>query len=459
MRGCRVKHNENDKHDEKLDHADEASEESKRNEDISQIDANGPDGAGDDTVSTDEAAIPGALDRRDADHTAKAPEVHTDIETLPPLEDAHAEIDDDEDSSWDGKPKRYKTVLAVFSTFLIMFCLVVGVGVGFAGYVAKMLSPTESSDVAVRITIPSGSNSSKIASILEEHGLIRHGKIFGYYLRYKDEGKLFQAGTYDMFAGMEIDEIIDKLNRGDTVQIEMIRFTIQEGLTISQMADKLSEDGYINRDKFLDLVAEPKNSGSSSAYIKHIPDNPLLRVPMEGYLFPETYELVKGSNEQEIIQRMSAELDRKLATLPVGWEIQLEELDMSFHEMMTIASMIEREVVVDAERSIVSGIIQNRLQEGMLLQIDATVQYALGEHRDIVSTEDTRYDDPYNTYVVQGLPPGPIAAPGILSIRAALYPETTDYFYYVTKKDGTYEHYFAKTYEEHLRNDRKSRNN
>lgn len=407
-------------------------------------------------VDDETAYMTGQSEEEAADH-ANSQENNIEAEDV---EEDEAAVPYSDDSDWDGTPKRYKTVLAVFSTFLIMFCLVAGIGIGVVAYGLKMLTPTEPGDEPVRITIPAGSSSSRIAVILEENGLIRHQKMFGYYLRYKNEGRQFQAGTYDMYPGMEIDDIIDQLNRGDTVKIEMIRFTIQEGLTVQQIAEKLSEEGHIDAEVFLDLMHNPSAIQSSSNYLKHIPtDAPDLRVPLEGYLFPETYEMKKGSSEQEIVQRLTQELDRKLATLPVGWEAQLDELGLTFHEMMTIASMIEREVVVDAERSIVSGVIHNRIKLSMPLQIDATVQYALGEHREIVSIEDTKYESPYNTYAVQGLPPGPIAAPGIKSIRAALYPEDTEYLYYVTKKDGTHEHYFAKTYEQHQRNINLSKNN
>lgn len=357
----------------------------------------------------------------------------------------------------DVQPKKLKTALAVFSTFLVLFCLGAGVVLGMINYVLQALSPTEADGTVVQIEIPAGSNSTKIARILEEHGIIRDYEMFGYYLRYKNEGRTFKAGLYEMETGMSLDDIIAKLNAGDTVKIEMVRFTIPEGFTVVQMADRLSEEGLVDRDQFMQLLQQPERF--TSPLLAEIPDDPNLVYKLEGYLFPETYEMKKGSSEQEMIQRMIDELERKLATLPVGWESQLETLGISLHDLLTIASMIEREVVVDHERAIVSGIIQNRLNIPMLLQIDATVQYALGEHRDTVLLPDLEVDSPYNTYTVLGLPPGPIAAPGLSAIRAALYPEETEYLYYVTKKDGTYEHYFAKTYEEHLRNKKMSENN
>ena len=134
------------------------------------------------------------------------------------------------------------------------------------------------------------------------------------------------------------------------------------------------------------------------------------------------------------------------------WQARAKELGYTPLEIVTIASMIERETSVDFERPIVAGVIYNRLEQGMMLQIDATIQYALGEQKDRLLYSDLEIDSPYNTYKIQGLPPGPIACPGAACIEAALYPEESDYLYYRTKNDGTGEHYFAETYEEHLAN-------
>jgi len=374
-------------------------------------------------------------------------------------ETEYDEVTEYEDDEGDliKKPSIGRTIFRVFSTILVILCLIAGVGMGIGAFVLKELSPVEASEELVRFTIPAGSNSTRIAGILEENNLIRNEKLFTYYLRYKSEGRFFQAGLYDMYPGITLDEIINKLNSGDTVQIEMVRFTIPEGYTLIQMADKLSEEGLVDRDVFMTLLEDPELY--STRYVGHIPDDPELMYPMEGYLFPDTYEVKKGSTEQEIIERMLKELDNKLDTLAVGWENQLEVLGLNFHEMLTIASLIEREVVVREEGPIVSGVIQNRLEISMPLQIDATVLYALGEHRDTVYFADLEVDNPYNTYKVGGIPPGPIASPSLQAIRAALYPEDTRYFYYVTKKDGTQGHYFGVTLEDHNRNIQRSNQN
>ncbi|MFS1513809.1 endolytic transglycosylase MltG [Chengkuizengella sp. SCS-71B] len=348
--------------------------------------------------------------------------------------------------------KKVKIIMAIIS---IIIFLIVGVVAGGVFYGYSSLQPVEAQDENIRFIVETGMNSKQIANRLEEEGLIRNQTSFTYYLKFKGEGQRFQAGEYEMKPGITIDDIIQKLNNGETV-VDTIQFTIPEGYTLSQIADKLSQEELVNIDVLHELLLQPELFSSQS--IKKIPEDENLKHVLEGYLFPETYEMKADSSEQEIIERMLLELDRKLKTLPENWEEQLETQGINFHEMMTIASLIEREVVVDEERKTVAGVIYNRIRDNSIkLEIDATVQYALEEPKERLLYEDLKIESPYNTYFVEGLPPGPIASPSILSIEAALYPEKTSYYYYVTKKDGSQEHLFSETYEGHLQNIKKSK--
>ncbi|OMF31745.1 aminodeoxychorismate lyase [Paenibacillus sp. FSL H8-0548] len=331
--------------------------------------------------------------------------------------------------------------------------IIIGAG-SAAFYVWSSLKPTAAGEVQ-KIDIPKGSSANEVADLLEQQGLIKNSFIFKYYLKLNDQGTRFQAGIYELSPGMDKDAIIAKLNAGDTVAAETIRFTIPEGFTVLQMADKLAAENLINKETFISLVASQTNWGDVEA-VRSIPESDKLHQRLEGYLFPETYEMKKESTEEDIIKRMASELDRKLASLPEGWMDVLDERKISFHELLTIASLVEREVVVDEERALVAGIIYNRLADGMMLQIDATVQYSLDKPKERLYEKDLLVESPYNTYKVDGLPPGPIASPSFDSIEAALYPEKSDYLFYVTKKDGSQSHLFAKTYKEHLRNIEKS---
>lgn len=348
---------------------------------------------------------------------------------------------------------KVKRVL-IFWSILLLFLS--GIVLGFGAFIINALQPIEI-DEEVTFVIESGTHSSTIADKLEEAGLIRNAMVFKYYLRFIGEGHRFQAGEYAIPPGITLDELIEKFNNGDTVQADMIRFTLPEGFTVEQIAEVLDTTGLATQEQFLQLMSDP--SLFADTLVSNIPESQDYKYALEGYIFPETYEVTVDSTPEDVIRRTLNELDRKLSTLPEDWEQQLDVLGVTFHEMLTIASLVEREVVVDSERALVAGVIYNRLKNNHLLQIDASVQYALGEHQNRVLNEDLEVDSPYNTYENVGLPPGPIASPGIKSIEAALYPQETDYMFYVTKKDGTSEHYFAVTYQEHQANIAKSNEN
>lgn len=353
-------------------------------------------------------------------------------------------------------------MLKLLKGLLLTAVIVVGAAAGLGYYVMEQLKPADTSGEVV-FTIKPGTSSAEIASVLEENGLIRNALIFSYYLKYKNIGTGFQAGTYAMTPGMDIQEVIRMLNKGETVKEETLRVTIPEGFTVRQAMKALTDIG-LPEEELMAIMNDPGKlsnllQGDEKLRAAEIPDNEPYRYAVEGYLFPETYEFPKDITAAEAVLRMTRELDRKLARLPENWEKQLDSSQMTFHDMMTVASLVEREVVADGERAIVAGVIYNRLARRMPLQIDATVQYLFDEQKERLFQKDLQIESPYNTYLNNGLPPGPIASPGLSSIEAALYPESTDYLFYVTKKDGTGEHYFAKTYDEHLRNIQKSKQN
>ncbi|RAP78679.1 endolytic transglycosylase MltG [Paenibacillus montanisoli] len=348
-------------------------------------------------------------------------------------------------------PRRGRITFWVITTILGL--MIVAAGSVYL-YIWNGLRPAPAGK-AVQVELKKGTSPIRFSEVLEDNGIIRNAFIFKYYLRYKNEGPRFQAGVYELTPGMDKDAIIAKLNAGETMKAEMMRFTIPEGFTVEQIAETMEKAGYSDKATFLSL-ADKDRTWSDTDAVKHIPKNKDLLHRLEGYMFPETYELKKESKPEEIIQRLLQELDRKLDSLPGNWEDSLAAHNVDFHGMMTIASLVEREVVVDEERPIVAGIIYNRLKKGMPLQIDATVQYLLDKQKERLLLDDLKVDSPYNTYKINGLPPGPIASPSLKSIEAALFPKETDYFFYVTKKDGSHEHLFAETLKEHNRNIEKS---
>jgi len=363
-------------------------------------------------------------------------------------EDHDTEDDDTEDHEhWARFRRKLKTGLIIAG--IIIFVMITVLFSGFR-YVEHELSPVKSTNRAVRVVIPAGMGTAGISDILQQEGIIRNSTLFTYYLLYNGQGQLFKAGTYDMLPGMSKQQIIDKLNDGDVVKVQMVRYSFPEGLNIQQMAAIIGNQHAMTASVFVSYADAKHNYNHTWA--SEIPNDPNLKHRLEGYLFPETYSMVKDSTPADIIQRLLDELNLKLQQLPPDWQAQMAKDGVNFHQMLTVASLIEREVTVSAERPIVAGVIYNRLKLGMPLQMDATIQYLLAQPKDALNDKDLQIESPYNTYLHKGLPPGPIANPSLESIRAAIYPQPSKYLYYVAKNDGSHRHLFAVTFAEHQHN-------
>ncbi len=291
----------------------------------------------------------------------------------------------------------------------------------------------------INVTVEMGSTTEDIGTLLQEEGIIESSSDFKFFSKVKGYDGKYQAGTYALAPSMTLSEIAEIIISGKT---NNITFTIPEGYTIYQMADKLSEEGIVDREKFVSLLTDGNFS------YDFLSDAQSGKNHLEGYLFPETYTVEFGADEETIINTMLNQFD---TVFTEEFKARAEELGYSLNEIMVIASIIERETQVDEERGKVSSVIYNRLKEGMPLQMCSTVQYILGEQKEILSNADTQIESPYNTYINQGLPPGPICCPGLASIEAALYPDETDYLYFVVsdKLDGTQK--FSSDYNQFLK--------
>lgn len=337
--------------------------------------------------------------------------------------------------------KRAKAILGLMGGGLLLVLLLLG---GAALYIQQQLQPMPPGE-PVLVEIPSGFSTAKIAERLEDSGIIKNAQVYQWYLRYHGLSSRLQAGTYRFAPGETLEEITERMLAGEVYR-ETVQFTIPEGFRVEQIAERLAQMGMVDREQFLQLARE--GNFPEFEFLREVSQLEDVKYKLEGYLFPDTYEVEKGAGAEEIVRLMLSRFERELTAERLT---RLEEMGLTLHQWVTLSSMVEREAAVAKERPTIAGVFHNRLREGWDMEVDATVQYVVGQ-KERLTYADLEVDDPYNTYQYPGLPPGPIASPGAGSLEAVLYPEEHDYFFYVTKKDGSKEHYFAKTYEQHQKN-------
>lgn len=283
----------------------------------------------------------------------------------------------------------------------------------------------------VRVLIPIGASFRAAADSLADARLIRWPKIFSIYGSFKGRDRTIRAGTYELSRGQSWDALIDALHTGRGV---VATITVPEGWTIRQIIPYLS--------KQLDIPAESLQAATEDPSLRERVGTPAANV--EGYLFPDTYTIALGTTARQLIALMVSRFEK---VWKPEWTARLDTLHKTRHEVVTMASIVETEVQHAEERPVVSAVYWNRIQKHMRLQADPTVLYALGRHQARVLFRDLDVRSPYNTYRNDGLPPGPIAAPGAASLEAALYPAQVPYLFFVAAPDGHHE--FRRTMREH----------
>jgi UPF0755 protein len=299
----------------------------------------------------------------------------------------------------------------------------------------------------VQIEIAKGSSTHAIADKLAQAGVVRNPNRFRLEARRAAADGVLKAGVYDLATGMPYDLVIARLVEGPPVTY--VTVTIPEGFVVDQIAARLEAQVGIPASETLALA----KSGAA----EFVDDHPYLAdafdASLEGYLFPKTYRFKEGTTAREALETMLDQFDREIATVDTA---AMEARGFSLNDIVVLASMIERESQLDKERRLVASVIMNRLDRGMRLEIDATVEYVLPGNRFRLRYSDLEVDSPYNTYKHKGLPPGPIASPGLASLQAAADPARTKYLYYVlTGKDGS--HTFATNLEDFLKAKRRSK--
>ena len=301
-----------------------------------------------------------------------------------------------------------------------------------------MLPPSSSEEV-VNFEVPVGSSSRTIAKQLVEQKLIRSEYAFRIIVRHRGTGKRLRAGNYALRRNMALWHIVNEFEKG---QVTLVRLTVPEGLTTAAIAQLWETTGF-------GTAAVFRAATESTHLLKQYG---LEGKTVEGYLFPNTYKFAKGTTAEKAVEMMLNEFKQRWAET---FDEEAQNLGLTRHEIVTLASVIEKEAQSKAERPRIASVFHNRLKRKWRLQADPTVLYALGNPKRLLTRADLSVDSPYNTYKHKGLPPGPIANPGIDSIIAALRPETTDYFYFVAIGAG--KHHFSKTLSEHNRMIRKIR--
>lgn len=324
------------------------------------------------------------------------------------------------------KTRRIPLLLALIALLLLIF--------SWQFISQKSYLPVDSQDKSqIQVRIPENSNASDVARILKDNDLIRHERTFVKYCVRENLDSRLKAGVYNLSRSQSLQEIGIQIAEGKGMSNA---FTIPEGFTLQQIGELLIEKELVSAQDWQEALLDEYDYDFLPARGS--------KVRLEGFLFPDTYSAAEKTSAHEIIDHMLANFNRH-------WDKECIELarqrQMSVGEVVIVASLIEKEAQFPSERARIAGVIYNRLKIGMPLQIDATVLYSLGQHKEWVSNKDLQVNSPYNTYRNTGLPPGAIACPGLASIKAALNPETHGYYYYVAKGDGS--HYFSKTFAEH----------
>lgn len=321
--------------------------------------------------------------------------------------------------------------------FLLLLALLGTVSLGAMMLVSIRTVNNDPAALSKVVQIPQGMSAGQIAELLCEEDLVVNPILFRLVVKVLRAEHSLQAGYYLLNPTMGPLEIIDHLRFGD---VTTERVVIPEGFEIKQIATLLADRGLADRERFIELASD-----ASLVFGESLPiDLPI--ASLEGYLFPDTYRFSLGQSEEDIIGQM---VNRFVQVISKEMSELLEVSELTLHEVVTLASIVEREIMVDWERPLVASVYLNRLAIGMPLQADPTVRYVTTEERSKVLYRDLEIDSPYNTYRNRGLPPGPIASPGLASVLAVFEPAETDYFFFVSKRDGT--HQFSKTYNEHLR--------
>lgn len=347
------------------------------------------------------------------------------------------------------KPKKEKTIevdrrqkTGCFGG-LIFFAFVVGIStlIAVVAWMAAVdVLALGKEDLTAVVEIGEGDDVKTVSEKLKEAGIIRYPLLFRLFGSIADAEEKISSGSFELNTTMDYRAIISSMGKTSDTRLT-VTVTIPEGYELDRILKALSDNGVAELEALQDTAA---NYDFEYEFLDDLPLGVANR--LEGYLFPDTYQFYVGENTVTALSKMLSNFNTKFDT---GMRERASEIGYSMHEIVIIASLIEKEAAADSERAAIASVIYNRLRspDFPYLGIDATVLYALPERKESLSEADLQIDSPYNTYVYEGLPVGPIACPGWASLNAALYPETTGYYYYALNEDGL--HKFSVTLAEH----------
>ena len=349
------------------------------------------------------------------------------------------------------RKKESKITRNIVRLFAILFAVIV-IGGGAYGYyyVSNSLKPVDTKQTqAVEVEIPAGSSVKQIAKILEDNKLIRNAKIFNFYIKFKNVAG-FKAGFYQLSPSMDIDQILGQLaDGGKDKSANVAKVVVREGETLTGIAEEVEKSTKYSKEDFMNKVQEQSFIDQLvqkfPRLFKDAQKVQNVRYFLEGYLYPATYDADENKTLQMIIEEMVAKTDSVLSK----YYAKISQGDYNVHEILTMASLLEKEGYKVEDRQKIASVFYNRIKKNMMLQTDISVLYALGEHKEVVTLKDLEVNSPYNLYRNRGMGPGPFNSPSEEAILAAIDPAQTDYEYFVADIQ-TKEVYFAKTYEEHL---------
>lgn len=343
--------------------------------------------------------------------------------------------------------KSIKVIIVLVVVVILVVIAAVKVKSIYDGFMEEYKGTETASGEDVTIEVPEGASSKKVAAILHDAGLIQYEYAFVLRIKESEYRGRIQPGTFTLNTGMNTMEMIETLCYVEPVKEVVDTLTIPEGYSIEQIAAKCEEQGICSREEFLNEIESGNHQALFSTGDR---DTTGAKYELQGYLFPATYDIYEDTTAASLIDTM---LEKFQSVYTSEYSAAAAELGYSDYEILIMASIVEREAKIDSERPIIAGVIYNRLDIDMMLQMCPTVLYPLTDGMYDVSEvlyDDLEIESPYNTYKNIGLPVGPICNPGQASIEAVLYPDENDYLYYHTSDAGDGSHIFSATYDEHI---------